>query len=163
MCLEFQKGVEAANLQRLSQQAGKKRAGAAVHCPQSVFLGPLEPVILWTRAQEEGRSRKILCLACGLSSLEKKVKLSLLTLLMLKQSGRIHTSVPTCVSKWKWFLPQLLIWGHPPKLGGLSVAKSVVLAGIVEGVFLWNRAENCLPSLCRLPSDLSLFLGSCVS
>lgn len=42
----------------VSQQAGGQagKAGAAVLYPQAVFLlGPLEPVILWTGAQQKGR------------------------------------------------------------------------------------------------------------
>lgn len=145
------------------RQAGRQacRAGAAVLYPQaaSLLLGPLEPVTLWTWAQEkaERESGGVGSLVPGVPSLctgEEKVELWLPTLLTLQQSGRIQNlSSKTSVTQLRWLLPQLLIWAEATCHGVVCLRRSlcvcVCVVGNVGSVHQLEGAENC----CLLPLD----------
>lgn len=111
-------------------QTGRSGAGAGVLCLQSVFLllGPLEPVILWTRAQAKDEKKR-----GGVESLVPDVR-SLCTRKESEapapnsahaQSGRLQTSVETSVIHLRWFLPQLLIWAEATCHSVVCLSKSL--------------------------------------
>ena len=145
----------------LSVPAGRQagRAGAAVLYPQAAFLllGPLEPVILWTGAQQKkgrvgelGEEWGASCLACCLSALEEESEAPAPYLCSRSNSqGGSRTSARTSVSHLRWLLPhQPLIWAEAPCHGLVGVRKKPECVCGWENV--WGVCISLSPS-SRLP------------
>lgn len=110
----------------LPQQEGRQagRAGAAVLCPQApfLFLGPLEPVILWTGAQEKAEWEKG---GVGEPRAWRAVSLHRRSKALAPNSAHASTvrEDPNLSESVKKTLTQLLIWAKATCHG--VVAKSL--------------------------------------